>query len=329
MLRVLIVGCGQIAGGFDEHRDSSLFALTHAGAYSKRDDASMVACVDTNLELATAFAQRWNIPTVYSTLAEIPLTEQFDIISVCVPTAFHEETIFKVLEFSPRALFIEKPISISAANSAALIVHCKNKRIPLLINYSRRWDAQVNTYFDDIRSGKYGTLRSVVAIYNKGIRNNGSHILDLLLRLCGELQPVWSEVRSGNTRPKSSLEADPDINAILRGPNQENIHLVCTDATDFSQFELQILTSDAELRMLDGGARWSVRNKQASPDFSNYSRLGEEVHSPGGYMPVMEAAVEQLISEIHANVLSYTSADSALKVETLCEQLIRQAYEKF
>lgn len=331
MQRVLIVGCGRIAGGFDEHRDSSLFALTHAGAYSKRDDVKVVACVDPNLELVKAFAQRWNIPAVYSSLAEIPPTEQFDIISVCVPTTFHEETIIKVLEFSPRALFIEKPISGSAANSAELISRCKDKGIPVLVNYSRRWDTQVNTFFDELRSGKYGELRSVVAIYNKGIRNNGSHIVDLLFNLFGTLQPIWSEVRLGSSAHETTAHEtvlDPDINAILRGPNQESIHLVCTDATDFSQFELQILTSDAELRMLDGGARWSVRKKQASPEFSGYFRLGEEEYVSGGYLPVMEAAIKQLTSDAHANVLSYGSAESALQVEELCEQLIRQAYEK-
>ncbi|PHR99319.1 MAG: hypothetical protein COA68_08830 [Oceanobacter sp.] len=332
MLRVLIVGCGRIAGGFDEHRGSTLFALTHAGAYSKRDDVRVVACVDTNLELAKAFGQRWNIPTIYSSLMEIPCTEQFDIISVCVPTTFHEETILKALEFSPRALFIEKPISMSAANSAELISRCKDKGIPVLVNYSRRWDTQVNTFFDELRSGKYGELRSVVAIYNKGIRNNGSHIIDLLFNLFGTLQPIWSEVRLGSSAHETTAHEtvlDPDINAILRGPNQESIHLVCTDADDFSQFELQILTSDAELRMLDGGARWSVRKKQVSPEFSGYSRLGEEEYVSGGYFPVMEAAIEQLTSDVHANVLSYGSAESALKVEELCEQLIRQAYEKY
>lgn len=331
MLRVLIVGCGRIAGGFDEQRDSSLFALTHAGAYSKRDDVKVVACVDPNLELVKAFAQRWNIPAVYSSLAEIPSTEQFDIISVCVPTTFHEETIIKVLEFSPRALFIEKPISVSAANSAELMSRCKDKGIPVLVNYSRRWDTQVNSFFDELRSGKYGELRSVVAIYNKGIRNNGSHIVDLLFNLFGTLQPIWSEVRLASSAHETTAHEtvlDPDINAILRGPNQESIHLVSTDADDFSQFELQILTSDAELRMLDGGARWSVRKKQASPEFSGYSRLGEEENVSGGYLPVMEAAIMQLTSDVHANVLSYVSAESALKVEELCEQLIRQAYEK-
>ncbi len=336
MQRVLIVGCGRIAGGFDEHRDPTLFALTHAGAYSKRDDVKVVACVDPNLELVKAFAQRWNIPAMYSSLAEIPPTEQFDIISVCVPTAFHEETICQVLEFSPRALFIEKPISMSAANSTELMSRCKDKGISVLVNYSRRWDMQVNTFFDELRSGKYGELRSVVAIYNKGIRNNGSHIIDLLLNLFGTLQPIWSEVRLGSSAHETTAHEttahetvlDPDINAILRGPNQESIHLVCTDSTDFSQFELQILTSDAELRMLDGGARWSVRKKQASPEFSGYSRLGEEEYVSGGYLPVMEAAIKQLTSDVHANVLSYGSAESAVQVEELCEQLIRQAYEK-
>ena len=153
----------------------------------------------------------------------------------------------------------------------------------------------------------------------------------MLLNLFGTLQPIWSEVRLGSSAHETTAHEtvlDPDINAILRGPNQESIHLVCTDATDFSQFELQILTSDAELRMLDGGARWSVRKKQASPEFSGYSRLGEEEYVSGGYLPVMEAAIKQLTSDVHANVLSYGSAESALQVEELCEQLIRQAYEK-
>ena len=45
-LSVLIVGCGRIAGGFDEKRAPEEFALSHAGAYSKRTDVVLAACVD-------------------------------------------------------------------------------------------------------------------------------------------------------------------------------------------------------------------------------------------------------------------------------------------
>ena len=57
-LAAVIVGCGRIAGGFNEH--SEALVLTHALAY-RRLGIPIAGCCDRDPERARAFAQRWGI----------------------------------------------------------------------------------------------------------------------------------------------------------------------------------------------------------------------------------------------------------------------------
>ena len=45
VLSVLIVGCGDMAGGYDEARECAEI-LTHAGAYAHHPGFAVAACVD-------------------------------------------------------------------------------------------------------------------------------------------------------------------------------------------------------------------------------------------------------------------------------------------
>ena len=47
-LRVLIVGCGNIAGLFDQERSHYDFPYTHAGAYIRDGRCSLAACVEAD-----------------------------------------------------------------------------------------------------------------------------------------------------------------------------------------------------------------------------------------------------------------------------------------
>ena len=101
-LSVLIVGCGRIAGGFDEKRSTEEHALSHAGAYSKRSDVVLAACVDPDIEIAERFAERWSVSEAYSGCEEIPAGREFDIVSICTPTAVHSSSMEDVFRFRPK-----------------------------------------------------------------------------------------------------------------------------------------------------------------------------------------------------------------------------------
>ena len=56
--RVLIIGCGAIAGGYDADRSPQDWPLSHAGAIARDDRFELMACVDPNDATRNAFASR-------------------------------------------------------------------------------------------------------------------------------------------------------------------------------------------------------------------------------------------------------------------------------
>ena len=61
MREVLIVGCGNIAGGFDAGRGADTPPFTHAGAFAQHPDFAVAACVDPDDAQRAAFAERWQV----------------------------------------------------------------------------------------------------------------------------------------------------------------------------------------------------------------------------------------------------------------------------
>ena len=106
-LSVLIVGCGRIAGGFDEKRAPKEFALSHAGAYSKRSDVVLAACVDPDIEIAERFAERWSVSEAYSGCEDIRSGRELDVVSICTPTAVHSSSTENVFRFRQKVRFLE------------------------------------------------------------------------------------------------------------------------------------------------------------------------------------------------------------------------------
>ncbi len=330
ILSALVIGCGRISGGFDSDRKSEVLSgagwpLSHAGALARCEGVTVSACVDPDDRARALFQEEWGITSGYRALQDVNVPEAgFDIITIAAPTALHSQMVDQALALRPKAIFLEKPVSQSPAETEAVVHACREAGVLLLVNYSRRWDDKLQGLLRDIRDGVHGKLRSVVVVYNKGILNNGSHMLDLLLTLCGDLTPLWAAFSSP---AQVTDECDPDVDAVLRSRDGVLCHLVSTQAADFSQFELQILTEHGEFRILDSGFRWSIRTADESPDFPGYRRLAREHHEDGGYPPVMQNAFNELTELTRAGIRVHSSADAAVRTESLCDQIKRLAYE--
>jgi len=144
IVRCLIIGCGNIAGGFDALRALEQMPLSHAGAFTKHGRYRILACVEPMPERRAEFMQRWLVPEGYADIAELALhAGRYDVISVCSPTREHYRDVKAAIALKPRLIFCEKPVTPSALQTAELVECCKAAGIVLVVNYTRRWDADV------------------------------------------------------------------------------------------------------------------------------------------------------------------------------------------
>lgn len=321
-LRVLIVGCGNIAGVFDVGRPTSEFPSTHAGAYVRDGRFRVTACVDPDEARRRAFMDAWGIPTGFESLDEVLNSEgEFDVVSICSPTHCHAHDLEMVLRLKPKLIFCEKPLTTSSGQSERLVKECVKSNIPLAVNYTRRWDPEVSRLKSDLQTGRLGALRTVVGYYNKGILNNGSHMLDLLHFLVGPLHIV----KAG--KPICDFFSDdPSIPVSLEGQNGLPVQLVCGHAADYTIFELQLVFSSGAITMEEGGMFWRERRAVASVNFKGYSVLEGGVRRDGSYSQAMLQAVDNIYCVINRGDALENTGESALSAQSLCEQIKQHAF---
>ena len=316
-LRVLAVGCGNIAGGFDQGRPSSDLPYTHAGAYTRDGRFSIAACVEPDDTRRKEFMDAWGVPAGFFSIEEaVGSGSQFDVVSICSPTPCHAHDLDVVLRLKPKLIFCEKPVTTSVVETERLVTECGKLNIPLAVNYTRRWDPDIAKLQADIYAGQWGRLRSVVGFYNKGILNNGSHMLDLLLLLVGPMDIVNVGKPIYDFFPN-----DPTVPVWLEGHQGVPVHLACGHAKDYAVFELQLIFSHGVLTMEEGGMFWRERRAIASDTFKGYRRLEEDVRREGGYSRAMLRAVDNIFNSIKQGDPLASTGDSALAAQRVCEQI--------
>ena len=319
-LKVLVVGCGNIAGGFDAQRSATEWPFGHAGAYLRHGGFVLKACVDPDEGQRERFMARWGIAWGAADMGALP-PGAFDIVSICSPTAWHAAHLEQALALRPRAIFCEKPLTPSLAESHRWVQACAVQGVALAVNHTRRWAPDVCALAAQLQAGAWGEVRSAVAHYNKGILNNGSHLLDLLVWLLGPLELRWAGAPVVDFWPD-----DPSIPAVLSTRQGACVHLSTSHAADYALFELQLVTSRGVLAMESGGMHWRLRSAEPSPHFANYRSLAEGSSSAGRYPEALFHAACNLHDHLASGRALASTGQNALAAQQLCETIRQAAY---
>ena len=316
-LNVLIIGCGNIAGGFDAVRADDALPFTHAGAYRKHGGFSLGACIDPDSAKREAFRTHWQVSQGFAKFD--PAQHQageFDVISICSPTAKHAEQIDAAIALKPKLIFCEKPVTTNVVDTLYCVQRCEEEGIQFAVNHTRRWAPDVLRLKQELSAGHWGQIRSVVGHYNKGVLNNGAHMLDLLRYLLGTLnlasaeKPVWDY-----------WEDDPSIAAQLHSESGIPVYLNVAHASDYAFFELQITTERGVISMENGGLNWRIRRTIQSPDFKDYRSLSAGEMVEGEYSMAMTNAISNIYNAITSGEALASNGYSALQAQRLCEQI--------
>ncbi len=319
-LSVLLIGGGNIAGAFDESRARDAWPLTHAGALLRDGHFRMDACIEPNPSRREAFAAHWPVTHMLSDMSELAPNARFDIVCICSPTSLHKAHLEFALQVKPRLVFCEKPLTPNLEDSTVMVERFERAGISLAVNHTRRWAPDVLQLAAELRSGDWGNIRSVSGLYNKGTLNNGSHMIDLLSLLLGELQIAWV-----GTPEYDHWSDDPSIPFVLRSEHGVVASVSTGHAQDFAAFELQLITERGLITMERGGTSWRIRRSEASKQFSGYHILSDAIQSDGRYEQAMTHAFNNLWRHlVGAEPLACTGRD-ALRAQQLCEHIRQQA----
>lgn len=318
-INVLIIGCGLIGGSLDMLNNRDNPPITHAGAFYKDNRFFIRGCIDIDESRRNEFSKFWNIPNSFENLnAVLNKNLNYDLISICTPTNTHFEILKNVLKLSPKLVLAEKPLTSDINQSKIISDIYKKRNVPLVVNHSRRWDDDIENLRNSIKTKKWGVLRSINAIYNKGLMNNGIHVVDLLYMLLGNINFI-----SSGSPINDHFKNDPSIPFVLETDNKIPISVNCANAKDYSMFEFQFIFSNAVISIENGGSIWRKRYIKHSDVFFGYKVLDEGTFKKTKNLQTFSNLVSNLYEHLKFKHPLKNSLENALKSQELCEMIKR------
>ncbi|MEK9967328.1 MAG: Gfo/Idh/MocA family oxidoreductase [Rhodospirillaceae bacterium] len=318
LLRVLIVGCGRIAGGAGlPSRDGE--ALTHAAAYDADGRFEISACVDPDPGRRQQFAETWRAGAAYPDL-DASCRNSNALPSICAPSQLHGPVLARLLDADVGAVLCEKPLTTDLSEAEQLVAAYEQAKKPLAVGYTRRWHRGVQAVAEELKSGQWGRIRSAHARYARGIRNSGGHIIDLLHMLIGPMSVRYA----GNAR-YDYLADDPTLDAVLATDDGIYVHLMGGDGNDYGLLEVQLMTENGAITLEDWVTR--VRRRETTPyRYAPHMQTldagtWDEVGAGGSF----EAMIDNIYRTVTEEVRPVSDGHSALAAQRIVEELIVRA----
>jgi len=321
--RAGIIGCGKIASDFADDPKMKGDIFSHAEAYTAFHGTQLAAICDIDENQLNKCGQRWDVKVRYQNLSEMLEGESLDIISVCTPDDTHYSIIKDVLAApkTPRAILSEKPLAVTVEQAQELIDLAQQRKVILAVVYLRRFASNMRAVSEFMNAGNLGQIQGVAGWYTKGIRHNGSHWIDLLRFLVGEVDWVqaWDRIQDDPD--------DPTLDVVLGLENGAIATLRAAEANLFTIFEMEILGSRGRLRLTDSGYVVEYSQATTSKRYTDYRELEDIPKDFGDRKDVMYHAVDDLVSAIQTGCPVACSGEDGLAAIQIASAAIKSAQQ--
>lgn len=301
----VIIGAGNIGAFFDTPQNKEI--LTHANAFYQNKHFRLMGFFDVDLKKSQQAAQRWNVKA-YATLQEA--LQEADVVSCTVPDAYHYQILEQIAAYPVKLVFAEKPLTKTREEAEKIYHLYKEKHIPLQVNYTRRYVTAFMKLKEELK--QYGNFIRGTGYYGKGILHNGSHMLDFIAYLLGNIEQVAGK------RPIIDFEkGDPSLEVELK-VSGGRIYLHPVDCRVVTIFELELFFEKARIRLLDGGLRIERYEIQESPVFAGYYNYRKVSEAEVDYSSAFENALNNIYQVLEQKEDLICPIEDAKKVLELC-----------
>lgn len=308
---VVVIGAGNIAAGYDSPGDERI--LTHLHAIAADPRFRCVGLFDPDQQKAAKQAQRWSVPHAAS--VEALFAAPVDLAVVAGPDHTHEAWLGDLLERNVRAVLCEKPLTKNYSSARAMVERYAARSKPLAVNYQRRFEPTALDLAERLRSGELGRPVAGAVWYSKGILHNGSHAVDLLSWLFGDVRRATAHRRVTDFGPD-----DPTVGGSLTF-DEITIDLIAGDERLFSLFEIDLLFERTRYRYTLSGARLERYETKPDPLFPGYVEMTRVDERPTGLARALAGRYHALADVLDGKGTLANPASTALTTQQVCEAL--------
>lgn len=263
----VVIGAGRIGSSFDDL--SSRCVLTHAHAISAHTRFELLGMSDIDSRVGKREAKKWR--TCFYADNDRMLSEiRPDVVVIASPDETHAEMIMLALQYSPKLIICEKPVVAKQEELSQLKEVIKKFEIPVIVNFSRRFDATTVRLGEELQKRTYGRVISANGTYTNGVLHNGSHLLDLARFFFGEIK----EVKGLGTVPDHGQGA-PSVVGFATFEGCPQFSLLSGDERAYAVFEMEIMTEKKRIRLENFGQELVMQDVEPDPIFKGFKALSK------------------------------------------------------
>jgi predicted dehydrogenase len=188
--RAVLIGAGKVGAAYASNARLTRHYqyISHAQVLSEHPGIDWVAVVDPDETAREAVRQRYGLPYAAPTASELPADCQPDLAVLAVPPDQRHLPLKNLPTVA--AVVVEKPLGRNLAASEAFAAACRERGLLTQVNFWRRADQTYEALASGDLAKRVGEIQFINAYYCNGLRNNGSHIVDFVRMLAGEVDKV-------------------------------------------------------------------------------------------------------------------------------------------
>lgn len=174
--------------------------IANAKAYQYIDNATLVACCDTNKERREGLANNLGI-RAYADAREMILAEKPDIVHIATLPNLRVEPLTLVSDLNVPLCTVEKPIALGVADWRLLGELEARSDTRFAVSHQFRWHPQFARCQEAVRGGKIGRVLFLDVSARLDIADQGTHTLNYGRSLIGDpaVKSVFGNVHGWDT----------------------------------------------------------------------------------------------------------------------------------
>lgn len=324
--KTVLVGLGQIAAQYadDPAMQETVTYATHAQVLADHPAFSWIAAIDSSSEACAYVQRKWNVETVITSLESLKEKENLEIAVIATPPEIRQS----VLEFLPslKGIIVEKPLGVSLRSSQEFVRECNDRKIKVQVNLTRRSDRIMKDLAKKSLLDRIGKVQAAFGVYGNGLLNNGTHMVDLVRMLIGEIIAVKAILPETGFQ-EGPIKGDKNFSFLLVLENNVKVLMQPLCFTYYRENSIDIWGEKGRLEILHEGLHFVETPIGPCRSFAEGRELAADKRSihPTGYGVALYDLYDNLANAVNHDVELESPGTSALRTALVIDSLFRSA----
>ena len=310
----LLIGAGKIGARYDSVARYDGPSLSHLRALQRSVDVETIDIVDPDKNCLGELRGRPKVRNCFTTLKEKTLADS-DVIVIASPTSTHAGLLSLISEANTSGcpIICEKPTTSSESDLVVVKSLSSQFKSRIFVNYSRQWSKDHTQIVELIADQRLGALRFIRCVYDKGILNNGVHLIDLLRTLLGnQIDLAWIGDPVFDNGPEN-----PTLSLKLTFGSVP-VFIIGNDARNYSIFEMKFYFEGGTIELVDSGRELVEEKTKSHNIYQEYTVLEQTTRRTTDLTHAMDKMYQEILGG-----KATSNLQTAIDTEAFCLQLVR------